>query len=262
MEKDLTILSKDILEQVKLSCQIPTVVEAIATRKIIKAAANQVGIKTEAEELQQAANSLRQANKLLKAEDTWEWLEKHHLSLDDFEELAYTNLLSKKLAIHLFGNEVERIFYEHQLDYTGAVIYQVILDDEDLALELFYALQEGEITFQELARQYIQEPEIRRAGGYLGIQRRAEMKAEIAAAVFAATPPQILKPIMTQKGVHLIRVEEIIQPQLDEQLRVKILGDLFTNWLKQQIAELKIVIQMEDKNLQTEVDEHKLANAN
>jgi parvulin-like peptidyl-prolyl isomerase len=131
-----------------------------------------------------------------------------------------------------------------------------------LALELFYALQEGEITFQELARQYIQEPEIRRAGGYLGVQRRAEMKAEIAAAVFAATPPQILKPIMTQKGVHLIRVEEIIQPQLDEQLRVKILGDLFTNWLKQQIAELKIVVQMEDKNLQTEVDEHKLANAN
>jgi parvulin-like peptidyl-prolyl isomerase len=88
------------------------------------------------------------------------------------------------------------------------------------------------------------------------------MKAEIAAAVFAVTPPQILKPIMTQKGVHLIRVEEIIQPQLDEQLRVKILGDLFTNWLKQQIAELKIVIQMEDKNLQTEVNEHTAVNAN
>lgn len=79
------------------------------------------------------------------------------------------------------------------------MIYEAVLDDEDLALELFYAIQEGEINFQEVARQYIQDTELRRCRGYRGIRYRKDLKPEIAAAIFAATPPQILKPIVTQK---------------------------------------------------------------
>ena len=252
MSRNLLISSKDIVEQIKISCQIPTVVEAIATLKIIEENTSKLGIKVEVEELQQAANGLRLANKLFKAEDTWAWLQKYHLSLDDLEKIAYTNLISQKLAMHIFADKVDKLFYEQQLDYYGAAIYEVILDDEDLALELFCALQEGEVSFQEIARQYIQEPEIRRAGGYMGIRTRSEMRPEIAAAVFAAKPPQLLKPIMTPKGVHLIWVEEIIQPQLDEQLRVKILGDLLAAWLKQKIADREILVQLEDENSSSE----------
>jgi parvulin-like peptidyl-prolyl isomerase len=259
MKQIFNILTKDIVQQIKLSCQIPNILEGIATRKIVKDAANQAGIQVTTEELQQAADNLRLINRLVKAEDTWAWLEKYHLSVDDFEELAHTNFLSNKLAMHLFADKVEPFFYEHQLEYTGAAIYEVILDDEDIAWEIFYALQEGEICFQEIARQYIKEPELRRAGGYQGVQSSANLRPEIAAAVFAATPPQIIKPIMTPKGVHLISVEEIIQPQLDEQLRVKILGDLFADWLKQQIAELKIVAQLENDNSQTQATEAKPA---
>ncbi|AFZ27369.1 parvulin-like peptidyl-prolyl isomerase [Cylindrospermum stagnale PCC 7417] len=252
MSNTLNISNKEIIYYIKLSGQVPTLLEAIATRKIISDTAAKEGIKIETEELQQAADNLRLANKLLKAEDTWVWLEKHHLSLDDFEEIALANLLSTKLANHLFTDKIEHFFYANQLDYTGAVTYEVIFDDEDLALEIFYALQEGEISFQEIARQYIQNPEIRRAGGYQGIRPRSDFRPEIAAVVFAATPPQILKPIITPKGAHIIVVEEIIKPQLDEQLRLKIMGDLFTNWLKQQITTVEIVAKLaEDTNSQS-----------
>jgi parvulin-like peptidyl-prolyl isomerase len=255
MTKVLTVSSEDILYQIKLSCQIPTALEAIATRKIIADEAEKAGIKVETEELQQAADSLRLANKLIKAEDTWTWLEKYHLSLDDFEAIAQTNLLSVKLANHLFADKVEPFFYAHQLDYTGAVTYEVVLDDEDLALELFYALQEAEISFQEIARQYIQNPETRRAGGYQGIRLRSDFRPEIAAAVFAVSPPQILKPIITPKGVHIIAVEEIIKPQLDEQRRLQIMGDLFSNWLQQQITAMEIVVKLnKDSNAQSSKD--------
>ncbi|OUL30834.1 peptidylprolyl isomerase [Nostoc sp. RF31YmG] len=245
MAKILTVSSTDIFHHVKISCQIPSLLEAIATRKIIADAALEAGIEVDQEEIQQAADSLRLNNQLLKAEDTWAWLEKYHLSLDDFEELAQTNLISAKLVTHLFGDKVEQVFYENQLNYAGAVTYEVILDDEGLALELFYALQEGEMNFQEVARQYIENPEIRRAGGYQGIKRRNDFRAEIAAAVFATNPPQLLKPIITAKGVHLIWVEEIIKPELDEQLRSMILGDLFTAWLKQQLEQFEIVAQLD-----------------
>lgn len=247
MSQVLHISQKDIFEQIKLSCQIPSILEAIATRKIIRDAVEKAGIQVETEELQQAADSLRLAYKLIKAEDTWAWLEKHHLSLDDLEQIAESNLLAAKLANHLFADKVEPFFFAHQLDYTGAVTYEVILDDEDLALELFYALKEGEISFQEIARQHIQNPEIRRTGGYQGIRRRNDFRPEIAAAVFAANPPQILKPIVTPKGVHLIMVEEIIKPQLDDQIRLNIIGDFFADWLRQQVADVETVAQFDQE---------------
>ncbi|MEA5618829.1 peptidylprolyl isomerase [Cronbergia sp. UHCC 0137] len=249
MSNILKVSPEEIIYHVKISCQIPSLLEAIATKKIITDTAAKEGVIIEIEELQKAADSLRLAQNLIRAEETWTWLEKHYLSLDNFEEIAHINLLSAKLANHLFANKVEQFFYSHQLDYTTAVTYEVILDDEDLALEIFYALKEGEISFQEIARQYIKNPEIRRAGGYQGIRPRRDFRPEIAAAVFAANPPQLLKPITTPKGVHIILVEEIIKPQLNEQMRATIMGELFTNWLKQQINTLEIGLNLaEDTN--------------
>ncbi|MFO5528197.1 MAG: peptidylprolyl isomerase [Cuspidothrix sp.] len=247
MSDILKISHQDIIEHLKISCQIPSLLEAIATQKIITETAERANIKIEIAELQQAADNLRLANNLIKAEETWQWLQKHYLSLDNFEEIAHLNILSAKLAHHLFADKVESFFYAHQLDYSGAVIYEVILDDEDLALEIFYALQEGEISFQQIARQYIQNPEIRRAGGYQGVRKRSDFRPEIAAAIFAANPPQLIKPIITPKGVHIIIVEEIIQPELNEQMRVTILGNLFTNWLKEEVNKLEVVAILADE---------------
>jgi hypothetical protein len=197
----ITISPEDILHQVKLSCKIPSVVKEIVTRKIIASTAEGLGIKLEPEELQQAADKLRLISKLKTAEDTWAWLQKHSLSLDDFEEMVYTNILSEKLAAHLFTDH-----------------------------------------------QYIQNTELRRSGGYRGIVRRKELKPEISAAVFAARPPQILKPIVTSKGVHLIWVEELVQPSLDDKLRYQILSELFSAWIKQQIEQVAVVTLLESNS--------------
>ncbi len=240
----LTVSHDEIVDQIKFSCQIPTVVEGILTRKILARAAGEAGIKVEPEELQQAADGLRLMNKLTSADATWSWLQKHSLSLDEFEELVYTNVVSSKLAQHLFTEKVEPFFVEHQLNYAQVVMYEVVLDDFDLAMELFYALTEGEMSFPQLAHQYIQDTELRRKGGYRGILHRAQLRPEISAAVFAATPPQILKPILTSIGAHLILVEELIEPQLTEMLRLKILSDLFSQWLQQQIDQVEIVTNL------------------
>ncbi len=241
MSPIITITNEDILSQVKLFFKIPEIIEGIVTRKVISVAAEEAGIKVKDEALQKTADTLRLMNNLQTAEDTWVWLQKHGLSLDDFEEIAYTSLISGKLAKHLFVDKVESWFFEHQLDYVGLAMYEVVLDDEDFAIELFYAIKEGEMSFYDVAHKYIQDTELRRQGGYRGIVRRQDLKPEISAAVFAAKPPQLLKPIVTSSGVHLILVEELIQPTLDEKLRTNILSYLFSQWLKQQIEQIEII---------------------
>jgi parvulin-like peptidyl-prolyl isomerase len=113
-----------------------------------------------------------------------------------------------------------------------------------LAIELFYGIQEGEMSFYEVAHQYIQDTELRRKGGYRGIVRRKELKPEISAAVFAAKPPQVLKPIVTSSGVNLILVKEIIQPELDDKLSSQIMFNLFDEWLKQQIEQVEFNVKL------------------
>ncbi|MCM0591264.1 MAG: foldase protein PrsA [Gloeotrichia echinulata DVL01] len=240
MSQPITITNEEILHQIKVSCKIPEIVEQIVSRKVIIAAAEEAGITVEVEELQKAADQIRLANKLDSADDTWNWLEKHGLSIDDFEEIANISLMSGKLANHLFADKVEPYFFENQLDYVGVVMYEVVLDDEDLAIELFYAIKEGEMSFYDVAHKYIQDVELRRKGGYLGIVRRKDLKPEISAAVFTAKPPQVLKPIVTSKGVHLIFVEDIIEPELDNKLRNQIISDLLDGWIKQQIEQVKV----------------------
>ncbi|RUS98525.1 hypothetical protein DSM106972_081540 [Dulcicalothrix desertica PCC 7102] len=245
MTQTITITHEEIIHEIKLSCKMPEIIEQIITRKAIANAAKEAGIEVTNEALQRTADALRLISKLETAEDTWAWLEKFSLTLDDFEQIAYTNFISAQLANHLFADKVERCFFEDQLNYAGAALYEVVLDDEDLAIELFYAIKEDEISFHDVARQYIEDKELRRKGGYKGIVHRKDLKPEISAAVFAAKPPQLLKPIVTSKGVHLIFVEELIQPNLDDKLRATILSDMFSEWLKQQIEQFAVLEQFE-----------------
>lgn len=229
------ISQDEILQQVKLSCQIPALVQAITERKIVAQKAQALNLKVEAAELQKAADSFRLKNNLATTQETLKWFKRHALSLDDLEALVYHAVLSTKLADALFAHQVEPYFMERQLDYTQIAMYEVILNNADLAMELFYALQEKEITFAEIARQYDPDPDVRRRGGYRGLVTRTDLKPELSAAIFAAKPPQFLKPITVRKKTYLIWVEEIIAPVLDETLKSQILSALFSNWLKQQV---------------------------
>ena len=241
MSQSMMITKEDILQQIKLSCKIPEIIEQIVSRKIITEAVTEAGIKVEFEDLQKIADQIRLMNQLHSADDTWSWLEKHDLSLDDYEEMVYNNLISGKLVAHLFADKVEPYFFENQLNYTSAIIYEIVLDDEDLAIELFYAIKEGEMSFFDVAHQYIQDKELSRKCGYLGKVQRQDLKPEISAAVFAVESPQLLKPIITSKGIHLILVEEIDKAELDNVLRLRIMSDLFGGWMKQQVKEVEVV---------------------
>lgn len=107
MSNTLTVNASDLLHQLKLSCQIPTLVEDILKHKIIVSTTDEIGIQAEPEELQKAADRLRLLSGLHTADLTWQWLQKHNLSLDDFEDLVHINVLSTKLAQHLFADKVD-----------------------------------------------------------------------------------------------------------------------------------------------------------
>lgn len=234
MTDAINITPEELLNELKLSLHLPTLSEQITTHRMIAHSAAEGGIQPDPEGVQKAANQIRLTHNLLGATETYAWLEKYGLSMDDLEQLARRECLKQQLVEHLFSDKIEPYFVQHQLDYLSAVLYEVIFEDEELAYEQYYALQAGETTFSQVARQYIQDTEKRRVGGYLGVRRRSELHPEFRAIVFAANPPQVLKPVVIESGVHLILVEELIQPELESQLEIEIQQQLFNQWITQQ----------------------------
>lgn len=239
------ISSQDLIYEARIAGKIPELFRGILRRQIIEQQAASAGIIPTAEELQVAADRFRMINQLETAEATWKWLQAHFLSVDDFEHLVAHSLTTEKLARHLFGDRVEHFFHQNLLEYSGATIYEVVLEDPELAMEIFYSLQEGDLSFADVAYQYIRDPELKRRGGYIGTVSRKQLRPEISAAVFAAKPPQLLKPVVTAVGIHLIQVEEIVQPELDDGIRQRILMDMFERWLEDQIAAAAPQIRVE-----------------
>lgn len=239
MTEALPYSDREIIHQLKLSGQISVVLEGIAMRNAIVSAARSLALEVSEEELQLGADRIRSSSKLYRSSDTWTWLQQNRLTLDDFEEIISQTVLSNKLALHLFSGKVEAIFAERQIDYWQAVLYEVTLDNEDLALELYYAIAEGELSFYEMARRYSSDRELGRKVGYRGLVNRMELEAEVRAVVFAATPPQLLKPILSKKGTHLILLEEVVQPQLTPIIYQQILSELFLEWLDLQMVSEK-----------------------
>jgi parvulin-like peptidyl-prolyl isomerase len=237
-----TISAADVFQHVKLSGQLMAVNEAIALRRLIQTTTAERGIEVTPEEIQTYADEFRTANNLEQAEETLAWLQQRELGVEDFEAMIHLSVLQSKLAKHLFAYQVDAYFAAHQLDYMTVAIYEVVLEDEDVALELFYSLKEGETTFFEVAQQYVQDTELRRRGAYRGILKRADLKAEISSAVFSSAPPQLLKPILTANGIYLVYVDEIIQPELSKEIRSEIIFSLFCEWSRQELTDNKNTI--------------------
>jgi parvulin-like peptidyl-prolyl isomerase len=238
MPIDTSITTQDILEQLKISRKIPEVVEQIFTRRIVQTEAKRLGIEVEIPELQEAADTFRAKNRLISARITQKWLEMNQLSLDEFEAIIHLELLSDKLKQIVLKDKVEQFFYQHQLDFDRVAISEVILQNKELATELYYAIKEGEISFQEVASQYISDPDLKRKGGYLGRIKRKDLSAGLRSIFSATTYPQVLKPIATAKGFHLIWLEEKIDATLEPDIYQEIQSRLFTEFLQEKMTEL------------------------
>ena len=65
----------------------------------------------------------------------------------------------------------------------------------------------GGASFASLAAKYSQDPGSARNGGYVGWFTKDRMVPQFAQAVFAGRPGQIVGPVQTQFGVHVIKIE-------------------------------------------------------
>jgi parvulin-like peptidyl-prolyl isomerase len=227
-----------IYAEAKRSGKFAELVRGFYRHQIISTAAQELELFPTEAELQLAADKFRKDNQLETITATCQWLEANLISVEDFQEMISYQLIVTKLADRLCSERVESYFHQNSIAYMSAFIYEVMLPDWYTATEIFYAIEEGDLSFASVVERYTTDLELKRRGGYLGSVSREQLRPELAAAVFSATPPQTIEPIKTNLGVHLIRVEEIVKPKLDAVLRERIIREMFELWIAERIATL------------------------
>ncbi|WP_413167406.1 peptidylprolyl isomerase [Capilliphycus salinus ALCB114379] len=230
-----TVSNDDIICFLKEQIKYKEMCQKILSQRAIDRAVRERKISVTPEEIQAEADRHRLARRLEKASDTLAWLTDEMITPDDWEAGIKQHLLAKKLADALFSSEVEKYFAQHKLEYEKVLLYQIVVPYERLAREIFYQIEEEEISFYHAAHLYDIEPKRRELCGYEGKLNRSHLKADIAALVFGATPGQIIGPHKSDLGYHLFKVEEFISAELTEERSQQILNKLFQEWLASEV---------------------------
>lgn len=235
--KSVEIETVEIEEYLKQELKLKQVCCDILHQKIIAEAASARNIVVSDEEIEAEANQIRCSLRLEKATDTLAWLKDNLLNSDHWEIAINKHLLAKKLAKNLFDNKAEEYFAQNRLNFDLFVLYQLVVPYEKLAQELFYQIEEEEISFYQAAHLYDIDEQRRYVCGYEGKVDRWKYSPEIATAVFKTpvTVGEIIGPIRSEQGYHLFKIENYLPAQLTPKIRQEIIDKIFKEWLHSEL---------------------------
>jgi len=191
-------------------------VESVIEQELLRQHARSIGVEVTAEELQTAANEMRYERGLTERDRTLEWLRAHGQTLASVEDHIEFLLLRRKVLDAIPEAEVEEYYSNHRDALEYVVLFSIRADTEAEAAMLRARLDAGE-PFPVVAADASRDATTRRAGGFVGRLRRAEMSDDIARAVFAGEVGRPIGPLRTEKGFGVFLVAGRQVPPLAEE---------------------------------------------
>jgi parvulin-like peptidyl-prolyl isomerase len=221
----------DLAHALKKKFQYQSAYRSVSANRLIKRAAFDRGLQVSDLEIQMEADRYRHENGLENAADTINWLNHEQVTPEDWEEGIRDRLLADCLSNHLFSGDIDRTFAENRSNYESVALYQLVVPYEKLAMELFYQIEESEISFYEAAHLYDIDSDRRRKCGFEGLLARWQIEPSLSSVIFGAQVQQVTEPIQRDDGYHLIWVEEFLEATLTEAIRKQIMDNLFQDWV-------------------------------
>ena len=231
---DLQISTDMFLRYGRITGQLKELVDGVINTLLIEAGAKEAGITVSDEELQAEADRFRSQLGLYSAKDTGEWLKALDLNIEDLESFCNGTVLSSKLCNALFADKAEEYFTVNKLNFDKAEVSQMVVAEESLAKELLLQLKEGESRFADLAKDYSLDKANGRLGGYTGWVSRESLGSSFAGAIFSAVPGEIVGPVETDEGYHLVMVHDIYHAEFSDDIKDTVMKRLMNHWLDEQ----------------------------
>ena len=239
-----TVTLADVFRTMRASGGIEAVrkgiVDTVAQRKALK-----LGLGLSDQDLQDAADSYRDANGLHKATDTMDWLEAQGRSVEDFEESLEFSILRDRLRNHVAGDRtIARRFQSEGAAFNAAELSQIVMFDLDEAKLVRRSLDTNAIEFYDAAREYSEDFESRAAGGYIGWRSRRALPPDLADQILSGEAGEIIGPVPIGDIFAIIKVMAIRAPNLDHTTRADLRETIFREWIEAELRKSDLKLKL------------------
>jgi PPIC-type PPIASE domain len=227
---------EQILQYLRHSYKFAEVAVSTEREAFIIETCDRLNIQVSDEEWQAGGDAFRIENKLLDGSKTQNWLAKQRINVEKWSQGIKIQLLTKKLREHLFGKVVDGEYLSNRENFRRVALSQIIVTEPTEAMKIAKSLREGEATFCALALEHSRGKQSHENGGFIGVRFLPELNREIKEAIAQAKESEIVGPIQTRLGYHILRVEKWYQLHLNEKLREQLLESFFQGWLREQMS--------------------------
>lgn len=223
----------DILAYLRRSHKIAHIAELAEQDALILNFCGKLNVTVSDEEWQAAGDAFRLEHKLLGASETLTWLAQQQISAENWSEGIKIALLTQKLREHLFGDVIDNHYISNRDNYQRVALSQILVTDLSEALQIARLLREENASFCALALEYSKGKQSKESGGFIGIRFLPELIPEIVQAITGVKEGEIIAPIQTRFGYHIIKIEKWFPVEFSEMVRETILELFFQTWLQE-----------------------------
>jgi parvulin-like peptidyl-prolyl isomerase len=221
-----------IIQYLRYSCKFAEFADLAEQDAIVLSICEELGITVSEDELQAAGDIFRQEYKLLDAAETFSWLDRQRITVQDWSQGIQVTLLTKKLKEHLFADNAD-FFYLHNRDNCKRVaLSQILVRDLTTALKIIQLLKEDKAFFCNLAIEHSLGKQSKENGGFVGVRFLAELSPELAQGIVNAKEGEVVGPIQTKLGYHILKIEKWFPAEFNE-IKEQIWEIMFQAWLKE-----------------------------
>jgi len=194
--------------------------------------------------IEQSIIDFRLENQLTDSKTFQDWLNSNGLDFSTFHAQVTARFQQEKLKEVVTKEKLSEYFIERKIFLDRVVLSRIVVEQQELAAELYSQLTEEEASFEELAEEYsLAEESV--AGGMMGPVSKGTLPEELRAFVDAAIRGTVLQPLELEEKWCIFRVGKLLETSLENQQVQQILREeLFDKWLGEQIQNMQIQVQV------------------
>lgn len=163
-----------------------------------------------------------------------QWLDFQGLNRAQLAEIAIRNFKIDRYKQQTWSSKVESYFLKRKGLLDRAIYSLIRTSDLGIAQEIYFRAIDGEQNFAQLASEYSQGAEAQ-TGGLIGPVELSMPHPKIAQLIATQPVGKTCPPLQLEQWYVIIRPEQILPAQLDEQMRHRLIDELFQTWLQEEM---------------------------
>lgn len=181
-----------------------------------------------------ALEAFYQKHQLQSAEQQFNFAQQRGLSPAGLQNLALREEKLEKFKQETWGPKLESYFLQRK-NRLDRILYSLIRTKEaGLAQELYFRINDDGEPFADLAREYSEGQEAQ-TGGLIGPVELSVPHPALARILSISQPGQLWPPTRVGEWYIIVRLEKFLPSKLDDSTRQRLLDEMYTNWLREQL---------------------------